>query len=60
VFVFIHRASKLYCSANELIEGVALTAHDPEDQRKLHLYSVSLLDKHHSCRRRAEELGVFS
>jgi hypothetical protein len=54
------RASKLYQSANELVEGVALTAHDPEDQRKLHTYSASLLEKCHACKQRAAELFHYN
>jgi hypothetical protein len=58
--LFTRRASKLYQSANELVEGVALTAHDPEDQRKLHTYSASLLEKCHACKQRAAELFHYN
>ena len=53
------RASKLYQSANELVEGVALTA-NPEDQRKLQVYSNSLMEKHNACKKRAIELNMGS
>lgn len=52
-------ASKLYQSANELVEGVALTA-NPEDQRKLQVYSNSLMEKHNACKKRAIELNMGS
>ncbi len=55
-----HRASKLYLSANELVEGVALTANDPEDQRKLQAYMHSLMEKHNACKQRAAELLIYS
>jgi hypothetical protein len=59
-YYFVFRASKLYLSANELVEGVALTANDPEDQRKLQAYMHSLMEKHNTCKQRAAELLIYS
>ena len=52
----INRACKLYAGARELIEGVALTASEPEDQRKLRHYAASLQEKFAICRKRANDL----
>lgn len=54
------RACKLYQSAYDLVEGVALTANDTEDQRKLYAYSASLLEKLNSCKQRAAELFHYN
>lgn len=52
----MYRACKLYTSAHELVEGVALTAHETEDQRKLQNYASSLFEKQRVCKMKATDL----
>lgn len=54
------RACKLYAAAKELVDGVALTAHNPEDQRRLQIYSSTLADKYSGCMHNATELHMFN
>lgn len=53
------RACKLYSSAKELIDAVALTASEPEDQRKLQLYATNLHSKYSSCKQKAIDLQMI-
>jgi hypothetical protein len=42
------------------VEGVALTATDPDEKRKLQAYSSSLLAKQRNCQMKASELLMFA
>jgi len=55
----LNKARKLYAASNQLVEGVALTAQDPEEQRKLQNYSASLQEKVGACSAQAKALLMF-
>lgn len=54
--LIVIRSYKLYASAKDLVDGVALTACDPDDQRKLRQYAAALQEKYATCRKRASDL----
>lgn len=52
----LNRASKLYGSAQELVEGVALTASEQEEQRRLQACSQALRVKSDACKTRLQQI----
>lgn len=59
IYSFISfRACSLYISSKDLIDAVLITTADPDDQKKLQMYSDIIFDKFNSCKHRVDELQL--